>query len=108
MILAFAQLAYLLNCRFLHRSSVTWDLVKGNRAVWVAALTLIAVQLLYTLLPAMNTWFGSTPLPLDRWLMTFAIAAGVFLVIEVGKAVQRRVRPAVTPATVQRGSVASA
>lgn len=85
MILAFAQLAYLLNCRFLHRSSVTWDLVKGNRAVWVAALTLIAVQLLYTLLPAMNTWFGSTPLPLDRWLMTFAIAAGCSSSLRWGK-----------------------
>lgn len=91
MILAFAQLAYLLNCRFLHRSSITLDVFRGNKVVWIASLSLITVQLLYTLLPFMNTWFGSTPLPLDHWLLTIGVAVVVFFIIESGKAVQRRV-----------------
>ncbi len=88
--LAVGQLAYLLNCRFLHRSSITPDVLRGNKMVWIAASALIALQLVFTLVPAMNSWFGSTPISLDRWGLTIALAVGVFLIVELGKLVQRR------------------
>ena len=88
--LAVGQLAYLLNCRFLHRSSLTWDVLRGNKMIWIAGASLLVLQLLFTLVPVVNTWFGSTPITWDRWAMTLALAVGVFLLVEVGKAVQRR------------------
>ncbi|WP_435299093.1 cation-translocating P-type ATPase [Timonella sp. A28] len=89
--LVLAQLAYLLNCRFLHRSSLTPNVLRGNKMVWIASGALLSLQLIFTLVPAMNTWFGSTPISLDRWMMALVLAIGVFLLVELGKTVQRKV-----------------
>src|SRR5690606_34168169 len=45
--LALGQLAYLFNCRLLSRSSLTVDVLRGNRVVWWSALALVVLQLVY-------------------------------------------------------------
>jgi magnesium-transporting ATPase (P-type) len=87
--LAVGQLAYLFNCRFLDRSSLTLEVLRGNRVVWWSAASLIALQLMFCYAPIANTWFGSTPIGPREWLITVAGAVAIFLLTETAKAVAR-------------------
>jgi magnesium-transporting ATPase (P-type) len=87
--LALGQLAYLLNCRFLDRSSLTPAVLRGNRAVWWSAGVLIVLQLLFCYLPVAHTWFASAPIGLREWLIIGALAVAIFLLTEVVKLVTR-------------------
>ncbi|WEG07636.1 HAD-IC family P-type ATPase [Microbacterium horticulturae] len=88
--LALGQLAYLFNCRFLSRSSLSVDAVRGNRVVWWSALALVVLQLVYTYVPFMNDLFGSRPLAIWSWVLPIVLSIVVFLAVEVLKAVRRR------------------
>ena len=88
--LALGQLAYLFNSRYLDRSSLTPAVLRGNRAVWIASAAMVVSQIAFVYLPFMNTWFGSAPIGLDIWGYTAALAVAVFLLVEAGKAVDRR------------------
>jgi len=94
LMLAFGQLAYLFNCRFLTRSSLTIDVLRGNRVVWWSALALVVLQLIYTYVPFMNVLFESRPVPATSWILPIAASIGVFLAVEALKAVLRARRPA--------------
>ena len=96
--LALGQLAYLLNCRFLGRSSLTLDVFRGNPAIGWSALALIVFQLIYTYVPFMNALFGSEPLTVGGWLLPIAFSVGIFLAVEVLKAVRRRADESATAA----------
>ncbi|MGB4779215.1 HAD-IC family P-type ATPase [Microbacterium sp.] len=87
--LALGQLAFLLNCRFLSRSSLTTDVLRGNPVIWWSALALIVLQLLYTYLPFMNGLFGSEPLDAVGWLLPIGMSVVVFLAVEGLKALRR-------------------
>lgn len=88
--LALGQLAYLFNCRFLTRSSITFDVFRGNRVVWWSALALIVLQLVYTYAPFMNDLFDSRPLTLQSWLLPLGLSVVLFFAIELLKLVRRR------------------
>lgn len=88
--LALGQLGFLLNCRFLNSSSLTPRVLRGNRAVWISAGVLIALQLVFTYAPFMHTWFESAPIAASDWLFPAALAVVVFLLVEAVKAVLRR------------------
>ncbi|KAA1420597.1 HAD-IC family P-type ATPase [Mumia zhuanghuii] len=88
--LALGQLAYLFNSRYLDRSSLTLAVLRGNKVVWIASAAMVLSQIGFVYLPFMNTWFGSAPVGLDIWGYTAALAVAVFLLVEVGKAVDRR------------------
>ncbi|MBE1878324.1 HAD-IC family P-type ATPase [Myceligenerans sp. TRM 65318] len=87
--LALGQLAYLFSCRFLDRSSLTLDVLRGNRVIWISAAVLLALQVVFVYAPFMHDWFGSAPLGLAAWGKTLALAVGVFLLVEVVKALGR-------------------
>ncbi len=88
--LALGQLAYLFNCRSLDRSSLTLDVLRGNRVVWVSAATLLALQAVFVYAPFMHSWFDSAPIALAEWGKTLGLALVVFLLVEVIKWVGRR------------------
>lgn len=87
--LAFGQLAYLFNCRFSDRSSLTLDVLKGNRVLWISAGVLVALQIVFVYAPFMHTFFGSASVPARGWWAPLLLAVVVFLVVEAGKAVGR-------------------
>ena len=89
LMLAFGQLAYLFNCRFLSRSSLTVDVLRGNRAVWWSAGALIVLQLIYTYVPFMNVLFESRPLDAASWILPLAVSVVVFFAVEALKAALR-------------------
>lgn len=88
--LALGQLAYLFNCRFLDRSSLTLDVLRGNRVIWISAVTLLALQAVFVYAPFMHSWFDSAPIDVVEWGKTLGLALVVFLLVEVIKWVGRR------------------
>jgi magnesium-transporting ATPase (P-type) len=85
-----AQAFYLFNSRHLHTSSLSIRDLFTNRMAWIAVGVLAVLQLAFVYTPFMQLWFGSASLGLRDWLIPLAIATGVFLLIEVEKAVTRR------------------
>lgn len=105
LMLAFGQLAYLFNCRFLTRSSITIDVLRGNRVVWWSALALIVLQLIYTYVPFMNVLFESRPLAAASWILPIVVSIGIFLAVEALKALLRaRSASSRTAASLKGGS----
>ncbi|PJI93698.1 cation-translocating P-type ATPase [Luteimicrobium subarcticum] len=88
--LALGQLAYLFSCRFLDRSSLTWDVLRGNRVLWVSAGSLVVLQVLFVYVPFMHTLFGSASVGWRGWWVPLLLAVAVFLVVELLKALDRR------------------
>ncbi|WP_435736158.1 HAD-IC family P-type ATPase [Cellulosimicrobium sp. PMB13] len=88
--LALGQLAYLFNCRFLDRSSLTLDVLRGNRVIWISAATLLVLQAVFVYAPFMHTWFESAPIDAAEWGKTIGLSVVVFLLVEVTKWVDRR------------------
>ncbi len=88
--LALGQLAYLLNCRFLARSSFTLDIFRGNPVVWMSAAALLLLQLVYTYVPFMNDLFGSRPLAPQGWVAPVVLSIVIFVAVEALKAARRR------------------
>lgn len=83
--LAFAQLAYLFNCRFLHTTSLRREVVGTNRVVWISAASLLALQALFVLAPFMHTLFHSAPVNWLGWALPAAVAVAVFVLVELWK-----------------------
>jgi Ca2+-transporting ATPase len=54
-----------------------------------AAGVLLVIQLAFTYLPFINTLFGTVPIPLVEWSLLSLVGLGVFLIVEVEKAVLR-------------------
>lgn len=88
-VLALGQLAFLLNCRFLRRSSLTRDVLRGNRVIWWSAAALVGLQLIYTYVPFMNALFDSRPLSAQAWLLPLGFAVAIFFAVEGLKALWR-------------------
>jgi len=88
--LVFGQLAYLFSCRFLGRSSITLDVLRGNRVLWISAGALIVLQLVFVYAPFMHTVFDSASVGWRGWWVPLVLAVGVFLFVEAVKAVSRR------------------
>lgn len=104
--LVLGQFAFLLSCRFLNSSSLTWRVLTGNRVLWISTAALLVLQVVFIYAPPMNAWFGSAPIGPREWGMTAAIAVVVFLVTEAGKVmawrwVGDRTAPGVPPKAVR-------
>jgi magnesium-transporting ATPase (P-type) len=65
--LAFGQLAFLVSCRFLGRSSITLDVLRGNRIVWWSAAALVALQAAFVYTPALQRLFDVASVGPDEW-----------------------------------------
>ncbi len=87
-VLALGQLAFLLNCRFLGRSSLTLDVLRGNPVIWWSAGALVVLQLVYTYVPFMNVLFESRPLAAQAWLLPLGAAVLIFVAVEGLKALR--------------------
>ena len=84
------QITYLFNCRRWQAASFTPEALFSNRWAWLSVSLLVVMQLMFTYLPAAQTVFGTTGLPLDYWWMVGAFGVLVFVLVEVEKAVTRK------------------
>lgn len=85
-----AQLFHLYNCRTELAPAFNRHFFDNKIAFLVSAL-LIALQLFITYVPFMHTLFGTAPLTWGDWIYPVAFGAVVFIIVEIEKAISRRV-----------------
>jgi cation-transporting P-type ATPase F len=83
------ELFYLLNCRSLERSSFRIGFF-SNRWVTIGILTTLALQALFTYLPAMNSLFHSAPIDVGAWVRILAVGLAIWFVVGLEKWVRSR------------------
>jgi len=83
------QLFYVFNCRSLDRSVLHVGLF-SNPWVWVGITSMIALQIVYTYVPAMNRAFQSAPLGLEHWLWILGTSIWVYPIVGLEKWLRRR------------------
>jgi len=83
------QLFYLFNTRYIMRSSVGVRRLLSNRAALLAVAVLIALQAVFTYTGPFQTWFGTAALEASDWLLVLGVGVGVFVLVEIEKAVMR-------------------
>ena len=86
------EMFYLVNSRYIRETVLTWEGLFGSRYVLVAIAFCIVLQLAFTHTAIMQTIFGSTDLSLSEWMRAVAAGAFVFCVVELEKAVLKKLR----------------
>lgn len=74
----------------LHQPGYTREGMLGNRAVLLAIVICLKLQLLFTYAPFMNLLFGTEPLDAEAWLRYIAVSLLVFVAVELEKFALRR------------------
>jgi magnesium-transporting ATPase (P-type) len=80
---------YLLSVRRLEAWAFSGLFVREARVTWGAIAALVAIQMLFTYAPVMQTLFHSRPLSLDAWIVIVSVAASVFVLVEIEKSLLR-------------------
>jgi calcium-translocating P-type ATPase len=88
--LVMGEIFYLVNARFLHQPAYTREGLLGSRAVLLAIVICLMLQLLFTYAPFMNLLFGTEPLDAEAWLRCIAVGLLVFVAVELEKFILRR------------------
>ena len=83
------QAAYLLNSRFLLAPAWPQQALRGNPYVPLSIALIVALQLLFTYAPFMQTLFHTAPLGADAWLRIVLIALSIYVIVELEKTVVR-------------------
>jgi magnesium-transporting ATPase (P-type) len=90
--LVMGEIFYLFNCRRLTAPVVGWSGFLDNPAVLIAIGVLVALQGLFTYLPMLQALFATAPLDVAAWGRIFVFGIIVYSVVEIEKAVIRRMR----------------
>ncbi|MDW8323229.1 MAG: cation-transporting P-type ATPase [Burkholderiales bacterium] len=89
-LILFAEAFYLFNCRRFTRPVLNVAGFTGNRWVWVVIAVMTLLQLAFTYLPALQALFATAGLDATAWVRILAFGGLVLLLVEVEKAVARR------------------
>jgi magnesium-transporting ATPase (P-type) len=91
-VLVVGQFFYLFNSRFIMASSLTIKRLFSNPYALYAGGVLFLLQVSFTYLPIMNTWFGTEGVRFEKWIWINSAGLIVFLIVELEKAVVRNIR----------------
>ncbi len=91
-VLVAGQLFYLFNSRFIMQSSLSLRDLISNRAALIASGMLVFFQLAFTYFPPLQLWFGTEAIGPVDWLFVIGAGAAVFVLVEVEKAMVRRIK----------------
>lgn len=91
--IVFGELLYLFNCRRLREPALGSSFFK-NKVTFVSVGVMIVLQMLLTYMPFMNTLFETQPLRPLHWLYILAFSVAIFIIIEIEKAITKRVKKA--------------
>jgi len=84
------QAFYLLNLRLIYQPVLRGGAIFHSRAMWLAIGILVVLQLAFTYAPVMNALFGTTAIGWDDWARILLFGMAVFVIVELEKAVIRR------------------
>jgi len=92
--LVIGEIFYLWNARAIMNPVTNLKGIFGSRPVLISMALCLLLQLGFTYLPIMQRLFGTAAIELIDWAVLAAIGAAVFVIIELEKAVARRLRTA--------------
>ena len=87
------EIFYVFNTRRLRAAVTDREGFFGSRAVLIAVAAVIVFQLLFTYAPPLQRLFGTVPLDAATWPRILAVAVWVYVLVELEKAIARRLRP---------------
>ncbi|WP_290797556.1 cation-transporting P-type ATPase [Halomonas sp.] len=85
--LVIGSAAYLINSRYLLRSTLSMAGLFGSRPVWGSIGIIVVLQLGWTYLPFMQVIFGSEGLAPSHWGVILVGSLAIYLIVEVEKRV---------------------
>ena len=83
------EVFYLFNVRFVHGSSLSLRAILGTPAVLIALGLVLAAQLAFTYVPAMQDVFETRPVGLRDGLLIVGVGVALFLIVEAEKLLYR-------------------
>ncbi|HEX6142487.1 MAG TPA: cation-transporting P-type ATPase [Geminicoccaceae bacterium] len=95
------EIFYLFSVRYSHGTSLSWQGVLGTPAVLAGVGVITVAQFAFTYLPAMQAVFETRPVAVRDGLAVVAVGVALLLVVEVEKAVRRRLGGGARPHRVQ-------
>ena len=84
-----SQLFHLFNCRSIQASAFDSKFL-SNKAIYVVAVLLFALQFSITYIPFMNDVFGTVSLTPAQWVYPYYLGIAVFIIVEIEKWVVRK------------------
>jgi magnesium-transporting ATPase (P-type) len=90
--LVVGEIFYLWNARAIMNPVLSLKGIYGSRPVLISMALCLLLQLGFTYLPFMHRLFGTAPIHWDDWTILAGIGVAVFTIIELEKAVARRLR----------------
>ena len=88
--IVFAQVFYLFNSRSIRRHPFDAGFFQ-NKVVFIVSAFLFLPQAIITYVPFMNETFDTVPLVLSNWRYPLILGIGIFLIVEIEKAVMRKI-----------------
>ena len=79
------EIFYLFSVRYLKASSITWRGMLGTPAVLIAVSTVIALQMVFTYVPFMGSFFDTRALSLIQGVQIVAVGIAALLILEIEK-----------------------
>ncbi|MEN8236623.1 MAG: HAD-IC family P-type ATPase [Pseudomonadota bacterium] len=79
------EIVYLVNCQRIHQTILNTKQIFSSLPILVAIGIVSLVQVLFTYTAPMQFLFDTSPVTVNSWLRTFALAAVVFLLVELEK-----------------------
>ncbi|MCG5494511.1 cation-transporting P-type ATPase [Ectothiorhodospira variabilis] len=89
--LVIMEVFYLLSVRSLKVRSLTLKGLIGTRAVAIAILVVVTLQMIFTYAPFMQFFFDSTAVGLYAWGIMLGVGVVLFIILELEKAVRSRI-----------------
>ncbi|MCK4869745.1 MAG: HAD-IC family P-type ATPase, partial [Gammaproteobacteria bacterium] len=86
------EIIYLINCRKFFESSLKPKIMFGSKPISIAIITVVFFQALFTYLPIMQKFFGTTPISWHHWVKIIIVAIIAFVLIELEKNIMRRLQ----------------
>lgn len=86
------EIFYLFSVRYTHGSSLTWRGIMGTPAVLIGVALVIAAQMAFTYVPALQAIFGSRPLDLAEGSLVIAVGIIVLFIVEIEKRMRAAVK----------------
>ncbi len=74
--------------RNIHSTSLTWAAARGTQVVWSVVIAITAAQFAVTYLPPLQALLGTRPVPLMDGILTVAIGAAFFAIVEIEKQIR--------------------
>lgn len=88
--LLMCEATYALNTRFLHATSLSPAVFRGNKWFWLSMVIMLGLQVVLVHVPGINEFFSNEPLDGAGWGRSFGLAVLLYLIVELEKAAAPR------------------